>query len=80
MKIWRIRYSDRNGRVHSLYQEQDTKPTDTEALEIIHMQLSNCADGTLHGASRNFVLGIQINSVEEISLDDMVQDRLSLNG
>jgi len=47
MKIWRIRYSDRNSREHSLYQEQDSKPTEAEALEIIRTQLSNCADGIL---------------------------------
>lgn len=67
MKIWRIRYSDRSSRLHSLYQEQDSKPTPAEALIIVERQLLDYREGNHQAVSRNFVLGIQVTDIEEIS-------------
>ena len=70
MTIWCIRYADRNGRKHSLFHEQDVRPSEVEALAIVIDQLHEFEEAqSSHGTDCHS--GLSILGVDEFDLKDL---------
>jgi hypothetical protein len=45
MAIWRIRYQDRYGRVHSVYEEFHEEPSATQTMHAVEEQIAGAPLG-----------------------------------
>jgi hypothetical protein len=66
MPLWRIRYEDRNGRLHAIYHTQEHLPSNKEALAVLHHELLR-EPGNMQSSRNGSILGLyglKIVSVE----------------